>query len=123
MEQNTVADALSQLPPDTFSKDLPPHAIWSSGVNTTMSISTDAAILEAIKCGYTEDPFCECLGKTNTPGATFMNGLWYVRDRLVIPRVGDLCENSFHLTHDTLGHFGADKVYTALWDAYYWPNM
>ena len=88
-----------------------------------MSISTDMVILEAIKHGYTEDPFCEHLGKTNTLGATFVNGLWYVRDRLVIPRVNDLCENLFYLAHDTLRHFGADKAYTVLWDAYYWPNM
>ena len=29
----------------------------------------------------------------------------------------------FHLSHDTLGHFGADKSYANLRDAYYWPNM
>ena len=111
------------MPPDTFSEDLPPHAIWSSGVNAMMSISTDMVILENIKCEYTEDPFCKHLGKTNTLGATFMNGLWYVRDRLLIPRVNDLHENLFHLAHDTLGHFGADKAYTVLWDASYWSNM
>ena len=44
-EQNTVADELLQLPPDTFSEDLPPHVICSSGVNTTMPILTDPAIL------------------------------------------------------------------------------
>ena len=41
----------------------------------------------------------------------------------MIPRTGDVCENLFCLAHDTLGHFGADKSYTNLCDAYYWPNM
>ena len=29
----------------------------------------------------------------------------------------------FHLAHNTLGHFGADKSYASLRDVYYWPNM
>ena len=56
-------------------------------------------------------------------GATLVNSLWYTGNRLLIPRVNDLRENLFHLAHDTLGHFGADKVYAALQDACYWPNM
>lgn len=32
-------------------------------------------------------------------------------------------EALFQLAHDTLGHFGTDKSYAALRDAYYWPNM
>jgi hypothetical protein len=51
------------------------------------------------------------------------NGLWYIGDRLLIPRVTDVHENLFRLAHDTLGHFGADKSYAALRDSYYWPNM
>ena len=41
----------------------------------------------------------------------------------MIPRTGDVHENLFHLAHDTLGHFSADKSYANLHDAYYWPNM
>ena len=29
----------------------------------------------------------------------------------------------FWLAHDSLGHFGADRSYASLCDAYYWPNM
>jgi hypothetical protein len=57
------------------------------------------------------------------PGTKCVNGLWYVGDRLLIPRIGDIHENLFCLAHDTLGHFGADKSYATLHDAYYWPNM
>jgi hypothetical protein len=35
----------------------------------------------------------------------------------------DIHENLFRLAHDTSGHFGADKLYAALHDGYYWPNM
>ena len=31
--------------------------------------------------------------------------------------------NLYCLVHDSLSHFGADKSYTSLYDAYYWPNM
>jgi len=51
------------------------------------------------------------------------NGLWYIGDRLLIPRVTGLREALFQLAHNVLGHFGADKLYTSLRDAYYWPNM
>jgi len=42
---------------------------------------------------------------------------------LLIPRVGDFCENLFCLVHDSLGHFGTDKSYAVLHNTYYWPNM
>lgn len=51
------------------------------------------------------------------------NDRWYIGDRLLIPRVADIREKLFRLAHDSLGHFGADKSYAALRDAYYWPNM
>lgn len=44
-------------------------------------------------------------------------------DRLVIPRAGDLRESLLRCAHDMLGHFGFDKAYSALRNAYYWPNM
>jgi len=57
------------------------------------------------------------------PGTKCINGLWYIGDCLLIPRIGDVRENLFRLAHDCLGHFGADKSYATLRDAYYWPNM
>ena len=41
----------------------------------------------------------------------------------MIPCVGTLRTDLYTLVHDELGHFGADKSYLALRDAYYWPNM
>jgi len=52
-------------------------------------------------------------------GTKCVNGLWYIGDRLLIPLIGDIHENLFRLAHDCLGHFGADKSYAVLRDAYY----
>ena len=124
-KDNMVADALSQLPPESIGAvcTLVPHVVWVSGVNVTMSLSTDGSVLQAIKDGYKSDPFCDQLSKTSTPGTTSINNLWCIGNCLLIPRVGELQENLFHLAHDTLGHFGADKAYAVLHNSYYWPNM
>jgi len=37
--------------------------------------------------------------------------------------MGTLRETLFSLAHDALGHFGFDKTYGSLQEAYYWPNM
>ena len=125
-EDNCVADALSRLPPNTFPDEhviQSPHEHWKTPICAVLSIATDISVLASIKEGYDSDPFCQRLARTGAPGAQFINGLWYVGDRLVIPRTGDICENLFRLAHDTLGHFGTDKSYAALRDSYYWPNM
>jgi hypothetical protein len=124
-EDNTVADALSCVAPNAFPEeqtDLEPHALWSSSC-AVLSIEADKQILRDIKLGYEQDSFCICLPNSGMKGITNSNGLWYISSRLVIPRVGDIHENLFRLTHDSLGHFGADKSYGSLHDTYYWPNM
>ena len=126
-EDNCVADALSQLPPNTFPDEhttiWSPHEHWKTPICAVLSIATDISVLASIKEGYDSDPFCQRLAWTGVPGAQFINGLWYVGDRLVIPCTGNIHENLFRLAHDTLGHFGMDKSYAALRDSYYWLNM
>ena len=126
-EDNCVADALSWLPPNTFPDEhmtiWSPHEHWKTLICAVLSIATDISVLASIKEGYDSDPFCQCLAQTGAPGAQFINGLWYVGDRLIIPHTGNICENLFQLAHDTLGHFGMDKSNAALRDSYYWLNM
>src|SRR5262245_19413277 len=125
-EDNCVADALSRLPPDALPGEnaTPPHSVWSNNsVNAMLRVTTDASVLETIKRGYDEDAFCLKVRETNVPGFSQINGLLYVGNRLLIPRVGDLRENLFRLAHDCAGHFGSDKCYATLQHAYYWPNM
>jgi RNase H-like domain found in reverse transcriptase/Integrase zinc binding domain len=119
-EDNTVADALSRLPPNCFTDESP---MTTATVNAVLKITSDNDILKMIRNGYEEDEFCKRIASSNMKGWTLSNGLWYIGDRLLIPRVTSLRETLFHLAHDTLGHFGADKSYASLCDAYYWPNM
>ena len=112
---------------DTFPDENPtigaPHEHWKNLICVVLSITTDNSVLASIKEGYDSDPFCQRLAQTGVPGAQFINSLWYVGDRLVIPHTGDIRENLFRLAHDTLEHFGMDKSYAALRDSYYWLNM
>ncbi|PSR71874.1 hypothetical protein PHLCEN_2v12251, partial [Hermanssonia centrifuga] len=41
-------------------------------------------------------------------------GLLYVGERLVVPRSGSLREDVFRLAHDSLGHWGSEKSYSAI---------
>ena len=121
-EDNCVADALSRLPPNCFPEEMPPLVVVDS-VNAVLTICSGREILNKIKAGYLEDEFCKRVASTAMKGWQQINSLWYIGDRLLIPRVTDIWENLFKLAHDTLGHFGADKSYASLRDAYYWPNM
>jgi hypothetical protein len=91
--------------------------------NAVISIATDKSLLAAIKSGYTEDEFCKHVATTSMAGWQHINGLWYIANCLLIPRVGNVRKLLFRAAHDDLGHFGADKSYASLRDAYYWPNM
>lgn len=133
-EENTVADALSRLPPEI--EDLPTYAQGTINmpanisniikpISLVMSITPDASLLKDIKSGYTTDPWCTKLSSLvdSLPGLRREDGLLYLNDRLVIPRITHLRETIFRLAHDELGHFGLDKSYAALRESYYWPNM
>jgi len=119
---NTVVDALSRLPEESDPL-LAIHEAWCAPVGAVLSIATDQTVLDTIKAGYLSDDYCLKVTKSHMPGTKCVNGLWYIGDRLLVPRIGDICENLFRLAHDCLGHFGADKSYATLRDAYYWPNM
>jgi hypothetical protein len=126
-EDNTIADALSRMPPDAYDdeKEVKLHEAWKVPIGAVLSIASDERVLKTIKEGYKEDDFCRKLseGKSKIPGIEESNGLWYVGGRLVIPRNGDIRENLFRLAHDCAGHFGADKTYGLLQKSYYWLNM
>jgi hypothetical protein len=123
-EDNTVADALSQVPEGCYPREATSD-LNVPGIHALLSITTDPSILRAIQTGYDKDEFCKKViaSASSVQGVTTSNGLWYIGDRLLIPHDGTLREDLFRLAHDTSGHFGADKLYATLRDAYYWPNM
>jgi len=95
-------------------------------VCATLSISADRQLLQKIRDGYVDDKWIQntlLKAKDGMPGIQLINGLWYVGDRLIIPRVGDIRETLFRLAHNVLGHFGFDKTYGSLRNLFYWPNM
>jgi len=97
-----------------------------NSVNATFSITADKDLLEQIRKGYKDDKWVNntlAKAKDGMPGIQLANGLWYVGDRLIIPRVGNVRETLFRLAHDVLGHFGFDKTYGSLRGSFYWPNM
>jgi len=125
-EDNMVVDALSRLPVVDVMEDVQPcYELWLQGsVNATMTISADETFLNDVKKGYLEDNFVKKIATgTNVPGMHEENGLWYVGDRLIIPRTASCREDLFRLAHDSMGHFGTDKAYANLRESYYWPNM
>jgi len=92
---------------------------------TLTRISVDSALLAQIQKGYESDPWIRSLEKAvpGMPTVTKHGNLWFIGERLVIPKVTQLHETVFRLTHDVLGHFGPDKSYANIRDAFYWPNM
>lgn len=136
-EDNTVADALSRLPDDPLEEveDFDPNEVpcWQAwlarhpvaSVQSSLEISADNRLLESIIEGYANDDFCRkfVTGQKILPNVREVNNLWYIGDRLLIPRIGNIREELFRLAHDCLGHFGSEKAYAALRDSYYWPNM
>lgn len=73
-------------------------------------LSTDSSALTAIMDGYKSDLFCKKLAKVDIPRARSVNGFWYIGNRLLIPRVGDVREQI---------HWGI----SGLTNYFYWPNM
>jgi hypothetical protein len=126
---NSVADALSRVAPNAFPDEhdpvIAPHTVWANNVSAVLRITTDTCVLKDIKMGYREDEFCKKLisNPSHANGICCVNDLWYVGDRLLIPRYGEVRENLFRLAHNNSGHFGSDKAYALLRDAYYWLNM
>ncbi|KAF8832209.1 hypothetical protein HHX47_DHR1001661 [Lentinula edodes] len=96
-------------------------------VAATLEITGDATLLQEIREGYTTDPWCKDLPSmaASMPlvRKDLESKLWYIGERLIIPRSGHIRELLFRLAHDNLGHFGFDKSYAALRESYYWPHM
>lgn len=116
-ELNEAADALSRRTDTIGSKQI---------CAAILSIVADSDVRARIVQGYALDPWCKQLSDRlgSLPGLTRDdNGLFFVGNRLIIPRVDNLREELFHAAHDAAGHFGADKSYALLRASYYWPHM
>ncbi|KAF7759859.1 hypothetical protein Agabi119p4_11554 [Agaricus bisporus var. burnettii] len=148
---NTAADALSRMleqKQERIDRQLPPAIVVASILAASIEITpqspskdpalcaavfqveSDEEFLDLVKEGYTTDEFVMKLRRhMNTEGeaAKFgieeKDGLYFVKGRLVIPKVAKIRERLFQLAHDLLGHFGGKKSYAALQASFYWPRM
>ncbi|TFY58726.1 hypothetical protein EVJ58_g6233 [Rhodofomes roseus] len=90
----------------------------------SLSVTTNAGLLERVRAWYTSDKWCAKLkGMVGSLGVAEHNGLLFLADRLIVPKIPDVRKSLYRLAHDALGHFGFDKSYATLREAYYWPNM
>ncbi len=135
-KDNKVADMLLRLPPDQSpvldydTNKVPCWQAWLSrttvcAVGAVLKISADSRLLSTIKSGYAEDEFCKKFVSRERilQNVRKADGLWFIGNRLLIPRVGNIRKDLFHLAHNALGHYGFDKSYASLRESYYWPNM
>jgi hypothetical protein len=97
----------------------------TKAVTAVLSISQDPALTAAIVEGYETDPWCKTLhdASPGMPTIQEKNNLLFIGDCLVVPSNCNIQESLFRLAHDSLGHFGFEKLYGALRTSYYWPNM
>lgn len=85
-------------------------------IGATLEITADKSFLDGVRSGYAKDTWCKTLpaAAVSWTELKFHDGLWYVRDRLIVPQTGDLRETLFMLAHDVIGHFGFYKTYGSL---------
>ena len=87
-EDNTVADALSRVPPNGFPSEK------LEVVGAVLKIATDPCLVDAIRNCYMMDKFCVKLTSVTSgmEEVSQVNRLWYVGSRLVIPCTRDVHE-------------------------------
>ena len=91
----------------------------------TYEITVGDEFLSKIRDAYTTDDWCQKLlaAKRGMPDIVIKDGLWFIKDRLMVPARCGVREHLFRIAHDTLGHFGFSKTYESLRSSYFWPNM
>jgi len=100
-------------------------ALVDAAPSSCFKVSIDKELLNHIKLSYKNNPWCEKLvsASKGLPNVQNRNGLWYIGDRLVVPRESGLREIIYRIAHDNLWHFSFYKCYDNMQDSYFWPNM
>ncbi len=117
----------NSLPSHPHSTPSPSHS--NVHVASVLKLTSETSLLQEIKQGYKNDSFIlklrQGLEKGSLSNFDFKqeDGLFFYKNRIVIPNSTSLRERLFFLAHDQLGHFGTDKSYLNLRSSFYWPNM
>lgn len=100
-------------------------ALVDAAPKNSFRISIDDELLAKVKASYKTDKWCQKLLCTSQglPSVQNKDDLWYIGERLIVPKDSGLREIIFCVAHDNLGHFGFHKCYDNIRDSYFWPNM
>ena len=98
------------------------HALAETDIASTLaitavlSISQDPELRTAIINGYETDSWCKklCSAAPGMPAVNEKENLMFIGERLVIPASSNIRETLFCLAHNSLGHFGFEKLYSLL---------
>ncbi|KAF9439817.1 hypothetical protein P691DRAFT_615200, partial [Macrolepiota fuliginosa MF-IS2] len=90
-------------------------------VSAVLEISTDDELYNTIINGYDEDAWCKKAVLTKMDGLKKQGALLFYNSHLVVPRTGNVPQTLATLAHNALGHFGFNKTYATMWEAFYWP--
>lgn len=79
-------------------------ALVDAAPSSCFKVSIDKELLNHIKLSYKNNPWCEKLvsASKGLPNVQNRNGLWYIGDRLVVPRESGLREIIYRIAHDNL---------------------
>jgi len=88
-------------------------------------VTIDNDLLAKVKESYKTDTWCQKLlhASDGLPSMQNRNGLWYIGERLVVPKELGLQEIIYRMAHDNLRHFSFHKCYNNIHNSYFWPNM
>jgi hypothetical protein len=80
-------------------------------------------LLQSIKEGYDKDPWFN--DEAHTRPFTRHNGLWYSKDRIVVPNALEVRNHILYEMHDApySGHTGVAKTLEHITRHYWWPHM
>ena len=100
-------------------------ALVDAAPKDCFKVAIDESLLKNIKLAYKTDLWCEKLASASLGLLNIQNknSLWYIGDRLIVPKESGLREIIYRSAHDNLGHFGFYKCYDNIHDSYFWPNM
>ena len=117
---SSPATGANTIPLNTADKQQPTLSQPQSSSSETADTLHDVSLIDDLAETYTADPFFA--DEAKTADLTFASGLWWKRDRIVVPDSLDtkrLILQAFH-DHPMAGRLGVTKTLKAINSRFYW---